>query len=111
MQINKSAGKLMEVDLPPKEVLMEKLKKARLLGRSEITDRFYERYVELVAGTRKNSGGLVLVWEEVKSEAHEGRHPALHSILIDVSFGLVISAIADPFMADEVLSVRERMMR
>jgi hypothetical protein len=105
-----SKKELKAVVMPGREEMLQKLQKAELLGVSEQTDRFYQRFVESVAGSSKVGPGLNLAWELAAYDTLRA-YPAVLKSLVDMNFNHTIEAVTpDPEVAAQAIEMRNEMM-
>lgn len=102
--------KMKAVRMSSREVMLQKLQEAKLLGLSVQTDTFFERLVESLADSQKVAPGLNLAWELIMDDTL-GDYPLAIRAALDLYFDETMDAIIpDPEVANQTKEIRKQFL-
>lgn len=98
------------VMMPTREVMVEKLQQARLLGMTPQSDKFFNQHVDSIANSPKVAAGLNLAWELVMYDTLND-YPAVIQAAMSLYYDDVVDAITpDSEVASQAKIVRRQML-
>lgn len=99
------------VAMPDREVLVRQLQKLGVLGISDQSNTFFNRYSEYLADNEMNAAGVYSLWVKASTDTLSGEVPTVRAIL-DGYFDIVVEAVVpDKEVAQEAKIIREEMLK
>lgn len=98
------------VMMPNREEMVKRLTKARLMGITPQSDRFFGIFIDQVADSEKVGPGLNMAWELAGYDTLEG-YPPLIKAIIDMNFDRAIDIVTpDPEVATRAKEFRKQVL-
>ena len=102
------------VMMPTREELTQKLQEASVLGGNLQSDRFFNRFIESVAGSEQAGMGLVMAWELSMYNTLVEIRPKIQApirAIMGLSFNSVIDLVTpDPNVAARAKKFRKQIL-
>jgi hypothetical protein len=97
--------------MPRKEELISKLKETKFFGTNEITDPFYENFIDKVSDRSKSGRQLYADWQTVKYYTLSNPNlPPVFKKMVDMDFERTIDALTpDPKVAGDAKKINEEI--
>lgn len=101
---------LKTVGMPDREILARQLQQIGVLGISEQTNAFFQRFTEYLSDKTVNAPGVYMAWTLAGTDTLSG-YPPVVGIMMDVYFDWVVDAIIpDKDVAENAKTVRSRTL-
>lgn len=99
------------VAMPDREVLVRQLQKLGVLGISDKSNTFFNRYSEYLADNEMNAAGVYALWNKASTDTLSGEMPVVRATL-DAYFDIVVDAVVpDKEVAQEAKEIRKELLK
>lgn len=108
---SKGPEQMKKVIMPSQEIMITKLREAKLFGQETKMDEFYEHLTKSLSNRGIVSVGLMVAWELTGADVFTG-YPPMVKVVMDEFFNDAIDAITpDPEVATQAKQLRQEAIK